>query len=133
MFAQLVVGDVEESELAEEFLNPAVEETLVAHRADAGLGILGYEESYAALVEEHPFLRQVVIAAHHGVGVDLERRRIFAHRGDAVALGKGAGNHRVAYAVGNLQIYGLVVFLEYHNYYQRCMTSDSLKRKYVSA
>ena len=135
MCEQFVRCNSEQTQLTEKILYLAIEKTVVTHCHDACAGIVGYEISYAALVEYHSLVTQMLVAAHHRVGIDLKCGSILAHRRYALTLLKCSCHHTVAYSIGNLQIYGFAVFLEYHDYfllYHLCTISASLRRITVS-
>ena len=73
------------------------------------LRIFCYEIAEAALVEDNPFLSELVVGFDRCVGIDAERGGIFAHAGYAVEGLVDTREDLVAQSVGYLQVDGFII------------------------
>lgn len=81
----------------------------------------------ATLVVYNTMRLQIIVRAHHRIGIDFYGRGVFAHGGYARFFYILTQQNFITNAVGYLQIDGFG-FSKIHNY-QRCIISDSLKRQ----
>ena len=112
--SQLVGGDAHCSQLAHEVVHLALHEQLSA-LLDDNVACLGRDKvAQPTLGVDDAVVLQVVVGASHGVGIDLDLCCKLTHAGYLAVGSETASQDVVAYAVGNLQIYGFVI-LEIHD------------------
>ena len=92
-----------------------VDELATFRLADHVDGVARDEEADAALVEDDLAVRQELVGAGHGVGVDSDRGAPFPHRGDAATWLELPGEDPFAEIVRDLDVDGFVG-VEFHGF-----------------